>query len=112
MSKTLLYFGCIGRPGHYLFSSEGYSTDNHTRLIPGISEKLLGNMDSVFPPADTRAGIYNDCVVPPVRIVSWWDYSVDKRPGSNSNLIGYGYSLAEEMIDDAYKKFPSVSTSA
>jgi hypothetical protein len=109
MKKQLLYFGCIGEAGHYLWYSDRSKAYGSNARIDGVNEKLLQNLDSVFPPPEiVGTGIYNDCIVPPVRIVSWWDRSVDKRPGSNSNLIGVGYASAEEMIDDAYKIFPSV----
>jgi hypothetical protein len=51
---------------------------------------------------------YQESTIPPLRIVSWVDNSVDHRPGSHSTLIGVGYDSAEEMLDDAPSWFPSV----
>lgn len=70
---------------------------------------MLNGIDGLFPPGSTfDQGKYQVSIVPPVMIVAWWDYTVDKRPGSNANLIGYGFNDAEEMIDEAYKLFPRI----
>lgn len=108
--KKLLYFGCIRDKGHYLWEREGSYTTNYERTgIPGINPSLLKHIDGIFCPGNTREqGRCNECIVPPVRIISWWDYTIDPRPGSNSNLIGYGYQTAEQMFEDARKLFPSV----
>lgn len=111
MSKLLLYFGCIDRVGHYLFGKGGASASerNAMSLFPSLNPNLLKHIDAIFPPTQTQiVGKYNECIVPPCIIVAWWDRSVDKRPGSNSNLIGFGYANAEEIIDEAYIQFPAV----
>lgn len=41
-------------------------------------------------------------------IIGWHDLSVDRRPGSNSNLLAVGMNDVREIIDAAYDKFPSV----
>ena len=106
--KKLFYFGCIGQAGHYFFEP-GYGSRDHRNIrIDGVNTKILGYLDGNFTPADPTPGKYNECVIPPLRIVAWHDYSVDKRPGSNSVLIGYKYETAEEMIEAAYKIFPQV----
>lgn len=107
--KTLMYFGCIRTLGHYLWQHEGSYRDSRLIRINGVNTKILNFIDGTFTPGSTsQQGLYNESIVPPFRIVSWHDYTVDKRPGSNSNLIGIGYESAEQMIDDAYQKFPSV----
>lgn len=109
--KKLLYFGCLGGKGHFLYDEFGMTIREETaclKYMPDVNVKILQYLDGTFTPTNLSQGKYNDCVVPPLRIVAWWDYSLDSRGGSNSNLIGYGYESAEEMIDDAYKIFPSV----
>lgn len=108
--KRLWYFGPIGQPGHYLWTNENRNATEHSIAVElSCNPGLLRHIDSTFPPGHTQhEGLYNDCMVPPFRIVAWWDRSVDKRPGSNSALIGVGYESAEEMIDAALKQFPSV----
>lgn len=108
-TKALYYFGCIKEPGHYLWESERMGCYPSTIKIPGANTTILGYLDGTFTPGGNQTeGIYNDCTIPPLRIVSWWDRSIDKRIGSSSTLIGFGYSNAEEMLDDATKQFPSV----
>lgn len=108
MDKKLLYFGCIGQVGHYLFWGNSSVYERRPDLIPGLNHRVLGSMDATFCPVDLTEGKYQVSVVPPVIIVSWWDNSVDKRPGSNSNLIGYGYVNAEEIIQAAWQIYPQV----
>jgi hypothetical protein len=106
--KKLYYFGCIGNVGHYFWYNNSNSTDSRSIRIEGVNMKICSYLDGNFTPADPTPGKYNDCIIPPLRIVAWHDYSVDKRGGSNSVLVGYGYANAEEMIDDAIVKFPAV----
>jgi len=67
-------------------------------------------MDGVYVPGHTREqGQYQVSVVPPFCIVAWHDFTVDKRPGSNSALLGIGYGASvEDIFADAAIKFPSV----
>lgn len=106
MEKKLIYFGCIGTIGHHLYGKD--VTGSHRVNIPNLNPEVIKFIDGTFTPANRTEGIYNESIVPPVRIVAWWDYSVDNRQGSNSVLIGYGYDSAEEMIDAAYQIFPGV----
>lgn len=41
-------------------------------------------------------------------IVSWWDNSVDSRPGSHSTFLGQGFESEMAVIDAAKKQFPNV----
>ena len=112
VDQVLFYFGCIGRPGHYLFQKDEQSADVRNLnsrwvkaigLNPAILEPRI--LDGLFVP--TGSG-YRESIIPPARIVSWMDNSVDHRGGSHSTFIGFGYGKAEEMLDDAIWQFPSV----
>jgi len=106
--KKLYYFGCIGNKGHYLWESNNSSCYKLTD-IPGLNLDLIKVLDGAFTPGNTREqGVYLISKVPPITIVSWWDYTIDQRTGSNSNLIAYGYSNVNEILNDAKVKFPSV----
>lgn len=101
-NKILLFFGCENVTGHY-WSGGSF------RDIPGLTREIEYKIDTTFAPRNTREqGHYQVCTLPPVLIVSWWDYTIDSRPGSNSNLIAYGYDNVEEIFKDAKIKFPSV----
>lgn len=109
MEKKLFYFGCLGQKGHYFYGSKGPYADSIIGEFPGLNRNVMNAIDGTFTPGFTKEqGIYQATDIGPVKIVSWWDYSVDIRPGSNSNLIGSGYANAEEMIDAAYSKYPDV----
>lgn len=106
-NKILLYFGVWDVPGHYLHYQGGRTVREENSGIPNVNPSLLRHLDGTFPPPERDGlSLYNESIVPPVRIVAWWDRSGDKRPGSSSTLVGYGYDSAEEMIDEAYKLFP------
>ena len=111
--KKLLYFGCIGQSGHYLWVSEHYSVSNVSALkhhtgITMVNERFLHFMDGAFVPPSGKQGVFRESIVPPFRIIAWSDYTVDSRPGSNSALLGYGYANADEILIDAINHFPSV----
>lgn len=112
MEQKLLFFGCGNRQkGHYLAATDdGLSVRNEDAVRFFGSEKegfVFKYIDGTFTPCDTREqGLYQVNSVPPLTIVSWWDYTGDSRRNSNSNLIGTGFTSAEEMIDAAVKKFP------
>lgn len=112
--KKLLYFGCgNNQKGHYLMDGDD-SHVNEDRISDsyGINRNLLRSIDGRFAPAGPEAqGLYQLSLIATTRaglikIIGWWDRSVDDRGQSNSALIGIGYADAEEMIDDAYLQFP------
>jgi hypothetical protein len=107
MEKQLFYFGCrTGFKGHYLHDSDGREMYPQSVKIEGFNSSILKVLDGTFTPKDWKESVYKESNVPPAKIVAWWDYSEDTRPGSNMVLIGFGYTTAEEMIDAAYIKFP------
>lgn len=114
MKTTLFYFGCIRESGHYLWESGEYKyyAQQMARKIPNLNPMVLECLDGVYPPMfqghGEIEGFYQESIVPPVRIVAWWDRSVDKRGACNSALVGYGFDNAEAMLDAAVTEFPSV----
>jgi hypothetical protein len=110
--KHLFFFGCGNlQKGHYLFNEDDRHIRNEERMCKelGINVALLTrSIDSQFCPvlANQNQGIYKVSIVPPMMIMSWWDRTGDPRPGSNSNLIGVGYTNPIEIIEDARKQFP------
>lgn len=110
MKKTLFYFGAVRRAGHYLWSCDSncIREDWASKQIPGLNRTILQSLDSTFAPGSTREqGLYQVCVVPPVMIIAWWDYTQDGRSGSNSALVGYGFKNAEDMLDEMKLIFPT-----
>lgn len=107
--KTILYFGCGTQVGHYLFNG---TSSSYNITLPGVKRDVLnGHIDGVFTPESTKECIYKVTIFPPLIIIAWHDYSVDKRPGSNSNFIFYGYdpvTPADQLITEAAKRYPWV----
>ncbi len=109
--KELFYFGCIRDTGHFLWCGENYycHTFHRESKILSVPENLLRVIDGTFIPTETHnQGIYKTSNIGKTIIIAWHDYTVDSRPGSNSALIGIGFTNGEEMIDFAITKFPSV----
>jgi hypothetical protein len=106
----IIYFGCIGEPGHYLWETEHLKAANEPfRDIKSINQNLFRHYGGIFDGSFNPPGSgYRESTIPPLRIVAWTDNSVDHRPGSISCLIGYGYESAEEILNDAPNWFPSV----
>lgn len=106
---TVLYFGCIGVVGHYLHHGErGHIGDQPAHLTLG--GKLWPAIDGKFcPPPSNENGRYLVTKVEDWTIISWWDNSVDSRPGSYSTFLFRNIDGApEELLAAARVKFPSV----
>lgn len=112
MNKKLIFFGRnCSTNGHFLYENDGYSLrdGDAERIMDMPGCRLFGFLDGLFCPYDTtEQGRYKVNSVPPLLIVSWWDYTGDSRPGSNSNLIGRGFESGEEMIKAAFNQFPKI----
>lgn len=108
MAKQVYYFGCIGQKGHFLWENE------HSRIpifqcdkIPFISREFYRTLDGKYCPefASRKKKLSHSG---PWLIISWWDNSVDNRPGSHSTFIGMDFKDFEEMLYAAKEKFPQV----
>lgn len=87
------YFGCWdGTPGHYLKNPSGLHVD-WDQTPWGI------NIDGKLTPTNTReAGIAKLHTKDNWTALAFWDYSVDKRQGSNSIIFAEGIFNFYEMI--------------
>lgn len=99
-----LYFGCGNgsEAGHYLFGQDGrerYGSafDKFDGLLAPMPEREL------YVAALSRLGCLQ------VSALSWWDRSVDSRPGSNSIIFAPTLTLsAAEIIEGGQARFPWV----
>ena len=98
------YFGCIREAGHYMFKPN-HSTDyDFTISNPwgyGIDSKLCPKDNDI----EGHALIHKK---DGWTALSFWDRSVDKRGGCNSNFLAEGDFTFDEMIALAKEKFPNV----
>lgn len=105
MTKQIFYFGCIDRSGHALFGP-GETPVRYGQLDRDFGS--VGRLDGTFCPTEIGGGKFTISTRPPWTIISWWDNSVDTRPGSHSTFIFQGYDSLGEFWWDAREKFPSV----
>lgn len=114
--KLALYFGCLGRLGHYLHAPNGETvwSDRTPKSLPWSTNL----MDTGLLKNGKRADIYDGRVFWTAGGLSfwyafyWWDRSVDKRGASNSGFYvrGFGWPDAQAAFDYACAQFPTVVT--
>lgn len=114
MTQRALYFGCLGRLGHFLHGEDGRPL--YSKLPPTIPWGMA-HMDNgllkngkvpdredgrVFWTLGGRAVLWF--------AFFWWDNSVDRRGGSNSGFYveGFASGEAERAFKFACDKFPAV----
>lgn len=108
MLKDWLFFGCNKEAGHYL----------HRRGMSKVStlpERRLVALDGMLAP---KCGAHpNDPYVATVtRLEGWgctalsfWDYTVDKRSGSNCIFFAPSLTITpEELLEGAKLNFPTI----
>jgi hypothetical protein len=90
----------MGEKGHYMFPATRRGD------FPGENYRVIEYIDGLYVPGNTAQGAAQFSMVGPFTIIAWHDYTVDSRPGSNSNIIGYGYTgTRAEIIIDMFKDF-------
>lgn len=109
------YFGCWDRVGHFLFAADG----RRIHCFAGVGILPCG-LPKDFPVrAETLDGgllgyeeqVEGRTVVTHIRgwtILSFWDRSVDERPGCNSNFVMRGNLSFADALDAARTTFPKV----
>lgn len=102
-----VYFGCGNALGHHAFGENGYK----------LYRSHLGNCDfSAFDGTLAPRGVRHPYVAAFSRLggwggcaLSWWDNSVDKRPGSNSTIFAPVISITPQaLLQGAQERFPWV----
>jgi hypothetical protein len=107
--NELFYFGCYGRSGHYLHvpsMEHAYGLMAHKYL-----EYLDGDLAPEGGQVQFKAQLWRltGYTPTPYSALSWWDRSVDKRPGSNSILFAPGHTVtAQGILDLAHRLYPKV----
>lgn len=97
------YFGCIGRAGHYLFAAPGSPRIEYT------DTPFRHQIDGRFcPPGAQVQGRAQLTHLEGWTAISYWDRTVDARPGSNSNFLVPAYADFDQMVELATRHFPTV----
>lgn len=109
--KKLFFFGCLDQVGHY-FKPD--LTETMKREMSDVNPELFKRIDGLYVPNTPRSqGSGQFVTIGSISIIAWHDYTVDTRPGSNSNIIGYGYTgtnltRVHDMYTDFKRLFPSI----
>lgn len=95
------YFGCIDRPGHYLWD---------TNLISQVYFDSLCGFDGRLAPSNAKGyqARFWFLVDIDYYAVSFWDYTVDKRGKSNSIFFTDKKMAVEEMLPYFKNLFPTI----
>lgn len=109
------YFGCWGDSGHFLWSPDG-RVSGSDKVFSGlrIGNKSLdgGFCPGVLPPWYYDTGIEQGAALLTYddgwTILSFWDRSVDSRPGSHSTYVLDGRLSFDEAAAVAKAAFPKV----
>lgn len=106
MTGPCYYFGCVREAGHYLFDErlqKKYSYD--------FPYRQLGHFDGALCYKETK---HNEAALTRIwglgySALSFWDYSVDSRGGSNSNFfIPEMNATPEQLLHIAAQRFPTI----
>lgn len=113
----MLYFGCIGGPGHYLFASPGrwasrevvtpwgQTPDGTLTPHENVCSRKRGSHYCLCKEIEGSALLHHK---DGWTALSFWDRSVDKRGGCNSTFMSEGVLTLEEMMRKATAEFPNV----
>lgn len=107
--KPVYYFGPRRVVGHYLYDHNGYRLDGYRPHIPNLRPEVLTIIDGGFCPLrDTFSGEVQTNRIGMWIILSWWDRSIDTKPNSNSNILGFDYDSVDALVSRAREAFPDV----
>jgi hypothetical protein len=105
-ARTWLYFGCHQQAGHYFWEP------GMRRFYHHIASRGIESIDGVLCPrgpekpyiaAFSRLGGWG------YSALSFWDYTVDRRPKSNSNFLAPSLTIAPaELLAQSRLVFPEV----
>ena len=100
------YFGCWGDSGHFMFNRDGETAERNARAI--LPPPLRVPDATLTPKGPQIQGVALLHHVEGWTAISFWDRSVDSRPGSNSTFILRGTLTWDEVIEQSRAAFPSV----
>jgi hypothetical protein len=103
-APKMFYCGCHGDTGHYVWSEDGW------RSYKLWKEQPWGNAidGGLQPPKWRDNGMTRFTQKHGWSALSWWDNSIDTRPGSHSTFVVEGTHSAEEVLAMARNRFPWV----
>lgn len=103
--SKMYFFGCHGTGGHYYYDPETGQSVSRKDLPGPWGYQIDGSL------APQRDRTPFRCVVTHKdgwTALSFWDYTIDKRPGSNANFLTRGEYDFEEMVTLAAEQWPQI----
>lgn len=102
------YFGCWGGEGHFLRTvKKRYISNQHIPDLPFHYAKLDGGfLDQSS--REQREGFARFLHVGRFTVISFWDRTVDHRPGSNSAFVIRGEYSFDDAIEISKRAFPDI----
>lgn len=102
---NVLYFGCWDHhKGHFLYAASGKKIHAHP-LLPFIDGGFL-NRENDMPARHGWVEISR--IGTRFTVLSFWDGSMDSRPGSHSDFIVDGMVSYEKAMELAGRDFPQI----
>ena len=105
-----LYFGCVDRPGHYLWVPGPLPAPGrwpYEELLPRVIGEGLDTEQFLHMPDNGTRG-WSCSVVAGWSILARWDRSVDTRPGAKALFLFKGEKGFRELKRLAAKHFPRI----
>lgn len=102
----ILYFGCIGQAGHYMWAAAGEHSVRLSRA--DYRRNVLGRFDGLLCPEGSKQGIVAMSFVQGHTALAFWDQTGDHRGGSSSTFFAEGVHSASAMLDAARISFPGI----
>jgi hypothetical protein len=101
----IYYFGCINRPGHYLFAPGSRRTIEPSRIGLPWDWAIDSGLCPPGPEIEGHALLHHKGGW---TAIAFWDRSVDPRGKCNSGFYALGTLTFEEMVERAKANFPEV----
>lgn len=106
----MLYYGVESaqKKGHFLFDNSFNRVRSNKPILCQLEKFFIElGIDQTFcPQGDRSAGSARLIHTQQFTILSFWDYSGDPRPGSNSSFIEFGEINFGQMVQIAIETFP------
>lgn len=112
--RIVLYFGCLGHPGHYLHGPRGSTSQElanyaHEKKLPWTAPQL----DSEFLEETIEGQYQPEGIATTVWRADWsalafWDRSGDHRHNSRSVFLVHGQWGFEDLVRFAREAFPEI----
>lgn len=100
---NVTFFGCWHSAGHFLFNANGSTLHFFGPFIPESLDGVLLRKGHRIP-GQVDVTCFKDYTV-----ISFEDYTVDRRPGSNASFIVEGHGLTRRQCWAAAKKvYPQI----